>query len=76
MDAIDILGKTGALKSRTGKATSNIYLCFQDKNKLKQVESKVAQIIGKVSNEKVVDQNDIDQDYMAQKLQHNLVMAA
>jgi hypothetical protein len=35
MEEIDILGKTGVLKSRTGKSTNNLYLVFQDKNKLK-----------------------------------------
>jgi len=51
------------LKSRTGKSTNNLYLAFQDKNKLKSVESKVAKLIGKISTEKVVGQEELDVEY-------------
>ena len=33
--------------SRSGKSTNSLYLCFQDKDKLKNVQSKVARFIGK-----------------------------
>ena len=46
--------------SRAGKATINMYRAFQDQDKHKNVESKVAKFIGKEKAD--IKRNDSEQD--------------
>ena len=46
--------------SRAGKSTNNLYLAFQDKDKLKSVQSKVAAFLGK-ENDQDKDKEQISQ---------------
>ena len=49
--------------SRSGKSTNNLYLAFQDKEKLKNVQSRVAAYLGKAGDQDKANENmsQIDQ---------------
>ena len=46
--------------SRAGKSTNNLYLAFQDKDKLKNIQSRVAAFLGK-ENEKDANKESMSQ---------------
>ena len=46
------------MMSRAGKSTNNMYLAFQDKEKHRWVQSKVAKFIGRNDEEEAVDEEE------------------